>query len=114
MVEYLFYFALTTVIEYVVVQTILGWKTLRSRVAFSVFIANLVTHPVAYLTVVYIHKVSPHDAMTAFYIAGAIVPVVESFVSVAILRPYGFPTVNIVVATVLSSLIAASTSFIHF
>ena len=112
MLTYLFYFAITVGVEYAVVQTILVCRNCRGYVAVSVLVANLATHPLTYFLITYVATESPHDTTKVFFAAEFVVPIIESFVSVYILKPCGFSTLRVVIATVLANLISASLSFV--
>ena len=114
MLTYLFYFALTNAVEYLVVQTVLGWKNHRLPVVVSVLVANAVTHPLAYLSMLYVMEVAPQEKMNFFFALEFVVPIVESVIAVYILKPYGFTPRRLIGATVLANLTSASLSFVHF
>ncbi len=110
LLKWLFAFAITLSVEYLVVQSVLGWRH-RRKVAINAVATNLATHPLFCLILLFL----PQDTATqaaAYLIGEAVVPAVEACVALYLLRGCGFSRKRMVFALVLANLVTAALVFV--
>ncbi len=107
-IKYLFAFSLTVVVEYLIVQTILGWNH-RKIVATNAMLTNLATHP--FLCFLIFMAPSGSPKLEIFFVGEAIVPIVESLIALYVLRGCRFAWWRVTLAEVVANLSSAALGF---